>query len=217
MTLTCQHIIDRVRALLRDADPDGDFQHSDETLLDWLSEAYLELVVLKPNAHTVTAVISLQPGTEQRLPDDGIIPIRAMSNMGLDGATRGPLYTMVNPAVLYSGFPNWMQEPPELTVQHVMVKPQSRQFQVYPPQPDPAGHIEIEYTAIPAAPVDINAPLSVADHYAPVLTNYVTYRALSEDSDHVANRKKAVQFYQLFARALGVKMESDDRSRRRTE
>ncbi|WP_067586410.1 DUF6682 family protein [Endozoicomonas ascidiicola] len=215
-TLTCQQIVTNARRLLRDNDPDGDFAHSDEVLLGWLTEGYTDMVILKPSVNTVIETFQLQPGVEQTLPDGGVIPIRGISNMGADGAIRGNVFTLADSKALYRGFPDWMLHTADGSVQHVLPSPTPTSFQVYPPQPDPAHFVALEYSAIPAEPADINALISVDDEYAPALTNYIVHRALSEDSDHPANREKATMFHEKYLQLLGAKAQQEMASSRRT-
>jgi hypothetical protein len=62
MTTTSQSIIDKVRLLL--VDPSG-LRWSDDELRGWLNDAQLQTTVLKPDALSVTAVLTLDTGTLQ--------------------------------------------------------------------------------------------------------------------------------------------------------
>jgi len=205
-TITCAEIETNARALLRDADPDGDFEHSSDELLNWIKEAHSAAVLLKPNVNTVNEAVQLAEGTRQELPAGGVSLVRAINNMGADGSTPGPTITIVSRDTLDNADPNWHFTTPSSTVEHyVFDEDDPTHFDVYPPQPATPNYIRLVFAKNPVLPSSMADPITVDDIYAPVLTDYVCYRALSEDGDNPENRNRAEGFYTKFAEALGVK------------
>ena len=204
--ILCSEIETNARTLLRDIDPDGDYEHSPEAMFAWIKEAHSAAVLLKHEINTVNQAVQLQPGTRQELPAGGILILRVTNNMGADGQTPGTAITIVDRDPLDQSTPGWHFDSPSQTVQHYIFEVHDpTHFDVYPPQPASAGYLRVAYVANPDIPDDVDQPITLDDIYAPVLTDYVVYRALSGDSANSANKQRADEFYTKFAESLGVK------------
>ena len=205
-TVQCAEVISRARTLLRDADPDGDFEHSDNDLLHWVQEGHSFVVILKPNANVVNTSIPLAEGTRQQLPSGAIGLVRIFSNMGSDGNTAGKVITIIDRQTLDDAEPDWHFATPSPTVEHyVFDEEDPTHFDVYPPQPDPAGYVRAAYPTNPQLPAQLTDAITLDDIYAPILTDYVVYRALLADSANEKNKALANDYYTRLTEALGVK------------
>ena len=115
--MTVNDIMDRVSTLYNDAD----FARVTQTMyLKFLDDALMQLVMARPDAHLKTVVVQLDPGTQQRLPEDCISLIDIFRNMGQDGVTQGrPVWQVNRKDMDY--FSNWhatdplAPEPTEIT------------------------------------------------------------------------------------------------------
>ena len=205
-TVTCAEVVSRARTLLRDADPDGDYGHSDDELLGWVQEGHSFIVLLKPNANVVNDSVQLQAGTRQTLPAGAIGLVRILSNMGADGNTPGPVITIIDRDTMDNADPNWHFAAPEANVQHYLFdEDDPTHFDVYPPQPEPAGYVRAAFPTNPELPADLSDTITLDDIYVPVLTDYVAYRALLKDSANPENKTRADGYYIRFTESLGVK------------
>ena len=214
---TCQEVISKARILLRDTDVSF-AQHSDETLLGWLADGQTAVVVYKPSANTRHIDISLVPGADQTLPDDALYIVRPLSNVTVtqstdpepvETRTPGRTITAVDPDTLYRYVPDWPTMDADSTVQHVLLdENEPVQFQVYPPQPDPAGVIKVAAVINPPAPANISENIAFKDEYQTALIEYVCYRALLEDSDNPVNAQKSEMYYSKFMQSLGVQYQA---------
>ena len=198
--MICQEVITNVRRLLRDVDNTLP-QRTDSALLDWLSEGYTALVTLKPSANIEHRELTLVGGIDQMLPGDAVSMIRPLSNVG------GRTITAVDPDSLYAYLPSWPSLPAVQEIEHVLLdEHEPRQFQTYPPaQAD--IKIKAALAIVPPAVTDVNDDFGLRDEYAPAITDYICYRALSEDADNPNNFQRSQGFYATFAQQLGVKVQ----------
>lgn len=206
MATLVSEVIERARVLLRDADPDGDYSHADIELLGWVQEGHSFVVIVKPNANVANRTIQLQPGTRQELPAGAIGLVQVYNNMGADGSTPGNVITIVDRQTLDNTDPGWHGSAPDGAVIHyVYDEDDPTHFDVYPPQPDPAGYVRAAYPTNPTLPAGLGDTITLDDIYAPVLTDYVVFRALSKDGANPTNEAQAQGFYTRLTEALGVK------------
>jgi hypothetical protein len=77
-----------------------------------------------------------------------------------------------------------------------------REFFTYPPRL--GGTLSnVEYSVVPAE-VTLGDDISLPDHYAEALTDYIAYRALSEDTD-LAEPGRAEHFLTQYKIRLGIR------------
>lgn len=209
-TLSAQSLIDRASELLLDDDPDSPALHWPASKhLGWLSYGQLELVNIKPEAGHKRATEQLAAGTRQSLPADAIDLIEAPRNMGGDGLTPGAAITVVSLSYMNQALPDWHTHPASRVVEHLMFDDrEQRVFHVYPPQPAPAGYVELVYSARPAFIALIANPISLDDEYAPALVDYLMYRAHQKTSKR-GELVKSGLYWQAFLTKLGVKEQAE--------
>jgi hypothetical protein len=195
-------------------------------LLLYLNDGMRELAIYKPTAVTETVELPLSEGTLQAIPDAYISLLRVTRNLAtLDGSpqgrTGGKAITPTSRNTLDVVMPSW-QDPNTLpysaTVQHViqdMADPRS--FYVVPGN-DGNGVIEavvsVEPTDIaePANPLDVGsytATVAVPSIFRNALVDYVISRAYQKDSTDPNAAARAQAHYQMFANAIGLKMQTD--------
>lgn len=185
---------------------------TNEELLGWLNEAYQAIVQIKPDASAINKSVDLVAGTRQEIPSDGMRLIDVVRNtatasqkMGIMVTTRRSLDTTRR---------SWHGDTPSIDIEQYMFDDQDpTRFYVYPPAVVGA-EVELIYSSTPS-PHDISQGLDglkdeairLNDSYAPVITDYILYRAYSKDAEHAANLNRAQMHMQAYMGALGQKVE----------
>lgn len=214
-TVKVVEIVGRVEAILQD---EG-VRWTRLELQQWINEAYLSIVALRPDATATAATFTCAAGTRQTLTQF------ATAQKLLD-ITRNVAATSAKKAVratdrknLDDQRPGWHGETPSVDIQFFTYDPrQPREFLVYPPA-TVAAQLEVVYSAYPGAHALSASNLApdsgdatvilLEDIYAPAITDWVLYRAYSKDSEYAANEARAAAAYQAFNAAIGVKTQVD--------
>ncbi|WP_328186903.1 phage adaptor protein [Marinobacter sp. OP 3.4] len=166
-------------------------------LVGHLSGAQRDVVMLKPAAYTMNQAVQLAPGTVQSLPDGGVALVDIGGNMGADGNTPGRSVTQIDRTILESARPDWRASKASTTARHFIYDDRDPQrFEVWPPQPDPAGYVNLVYAATPPALVDENSQISLPDIYVTALYYLVLARAY-EKSTGTQDFNKAQGYRQI--------------------
>lgn len=166
-------------------------------LLEYLSDAQKEAVLLKPTAFTKNEAAKLQPGTVQSLPAGGVALVDIGGNMGADGTTPGRGVTQIDRTVLESVRPDWRAAKASVTAKHYLYDDRDpTRFEIYPPQPDPAGYMQISYGAEPPALSDVDDDLSLSAIYDTALYYLVLARAFTKSSG-TQDFNKAIGFQRI--------------------
>ncbi|AAL49590.1 unknown [Sinorhizobium phage PBC5] len=201
-------------------------------LADWVNEGVKAIVLAKPSASSKSAAIQLVKGTHQTLPGtiDGKATLQLIGiNRNLVSAAepRQGLRAIRTCArdVLDAQEPNWH------TASYVPFRKEVRQviydenlpteFYVYPGN-DGSGFVEAAFSFLPTSvkvangadpekiaswDIDVGLP----EPYSVPLLDYVLYRCHQKD-DTAADLGKATSHYQLFATAVGIKVQSEGTS-----
>lgn len=211
-TITAQSIITRARKLFHD---DTGVRWPDQECLDWLNDGQREIVLLKPNAYSVNAVVQLVPGTKQSIPQTGIQLIdivRNMTGVAPNFTTPGKVVRLVDREVLDSTIPTWHSSPAAADGQvdhYVFDGRDPKTFYVYPQAPATPNAVEMIYSAAPANVATITGTITLDDIYANALLDYIMYRSYSKDAEFAANENRAAGYYQAFLNSLGLKTKSE--------
>lgn len=176
-------------------------RYSNTELLGYLNDGQREIVRLRPAANTVLSSIQLSAGTRQQIPAGGQELIDVIRGMGSDGQTPGRAVRQVDRHTLDAANPLWHQDTASLDIVHFMFDDRDpTHFYVTPPQPNPAGYVEVSYAAIPAD-IALTDSITLADSYSTGLLYYVLARAYAKDSGS-ADFNKASNYQQLFMSLL---------------
>ncbi|MBK5943321.1 MULTISPECIES: DUF6682 family protein [Halorhodospira] len=203
-TVTAKMILDRASSTLND---EAGVRWGSADLLTYVSDAQREIVILKPSANALNDVVALTPGTRQRLPQGGITLIDVVRNMGGDGNTPGRAVRPVRRAILDATRPDWHTEPPSAEVKHfVFDERDPKTFYVTPGQPDPAGHLEIVYSASPAEVESLESPITLDDVFQTPIYYYVMSRAHAKSS--TPRPQLATLYYEQFVTAVTGRIEA---------
>ena len=218
-TIKVIEIISRVESILQDAN----VRWPRVELQKWLNEAYLSIVLLRPDANAKCATFTCAAGTKQSVTaSSGGFP----SALGLLDITRNVLSTsdkkvvrVVARSVLDDQRPSWHTETQTNNIQHYTYDPRNpKEFYVYPPALATA-QLEVIYTDSPGThslsasaldPTGSNTEvIKLDDIYLSPITDWILYRAYSKDSEHGSNEVRATASYQAFANAIGTKTQVD--------
>ncbi|WP_316159652.1 MULTISPECIES: DUF6682 family protein [unclassified Bradyrhizobium] len=215
MTITAKQVMALAGRLLQDEEA---VRWTLPELADWINEAVKAIVLAKPSANSVTAVLSLTAGTYQELPDQYQTLLRIVRNISSEGPPRvgGRVVRVTTRDALDAQAPYWhdpRQTPYKAEVRQFVFDEESpRSFYVYPGN-DGTGKIEaivaelpaqIAATGDPAALASYDQDIGLEDIYLSPVLDFVLFRAMSKDSD-AGNPIGAVAHYQAFASAVGIK------------
>lgn len=223
---TGKEIIERAQRLLVDEE---NVRWTLPEIVDWINEGVLAIVLAAPQANAATRKFSLAEGTMQSIQAaDGFAPLRLLDIVrnvsdASDNARPGRAVTIVSRGQLDAIEPNW-HDP-----RYVRFRKEARhytfdeqnplEFYVYPGN-DGTGVVDALFSFAPekivpnppnADPDKIDSytgNVDVQEPYAVPLVDYVCYRALSKD-DLQGAPGKAMGYYQSFANAVGIKLQSD--------
>lgn len=184
----------------------------------YLNDAIEAVALHKQSAVTATVELALAIGTKQSLTDIDetyVSLVRVIRNVG------GKAITPTSRNTLDMVMPGWQDTnvlPPSDVVEHVvqdMADP--RTFYVVPAN-DGNGAIEAVVSVLPADVEEPASPLDIDSYTAVVgippifknaLVDFVLYRAYSKDSTDPNSAQRAQNHYQMFANAVGIKVQSD--------
>lgn len=204
-------IINNAKLVLQEVTAAGT-RWTNEELIGWLNEGYQAVVQIKPDASSINASLNLETGTRQQIPSDGLRLINVVRNTAPASDKLGILVTTRR--ALDTTRRSWHADDKSVNIEQFVFDEQDpTHFYVYPPA-DSGAEVEIIYSSVPE-PHDITLGLDslkadkikLNDSYAPVLTDYILYRAYSKDAEHAANLNRAQMHMQAYMGALGQKVE----------
>ena len=167
-------------------------------LQNWLNEAYLAVILMRPDANAKTGTFTCTAGSRQQLTAQFASGLKLLDvTRNLASASDKRAVRLVARSVLDDQRPTWHGETGTVNIQHYMYDArQPKEFFVYPPATtDPTGS---------------NATVILLDDiYKSPLTDWVLYRAYSKDAEYGANEQRAVSSYNAFNTALGAKTQVD--------
>jgi hypothetical protein len=186
-------------------------------LFEYIQQALESISVVRPELFTTTRSVRLQPGREQRIPEDfsQLLDVSANTN------EQGQATTPVLPGS-YNLLRNFYQRScadgsGEVTSFSVDAS-SPRTFYVNPPADEyPAQFVQLrgQLKVEPIASVAINLDFpggDIAKYYNAIL-DWVLYRAFMKDTESQSSLARAVQHYKAFYQFLGIK-EKVDRANR---
>ena len=177
--------------------------------LGWLNDGQREIAMIKANAYTKVANVTLVAGTKQTLPADGIEFIEYIRSMGVGGSTPGLSARKVSRRIMDSQTPGWHSATPTVAAQHYIFEPLApKVFYLYPPSTGTAP-AECLYSASPPDVATAATVISLDDVYSNALLDYLLYRAYSKDSESVGNAERAMLSRKAFETSLGMKAAVD--------
>jgi hypothetical protein len=178
-------------------------------LLDWLNAGQQEIVALRHDAGAKIGTAQLAAGVKQTIPNDGIMLLDVLRNMGTNGTTPGAIVRKVPREALDALVPSWTAMTAVSAIKHYTFNVQTpKVWHCYPPS-DGTGYVELLYVAMPLAIAGVNDNITLDDVYANALLDYVLYRAYSKDAETPANAELAVAYRNAFDNGLGLRAGTD--------
>jgi len=215
-TIKVVEIIDRVEAVLQDTG----VRWPRVELQNWLNEAYMNIVLLRPDANAKTGTFTCVAGTRQQLTSGFSTALKLLDiTRNVAATSTKKVVRVVARNVLDDQKPSWHDETPSVNIQHYTYDPKNpKEFYVYPPATT-AAQLEIIYVdspgshALTAAQLDPTSGnttvILLDDIYLSPITDWILYRAYSKDSEYSANEARASASFQAFSAAIGTKTQVD--------
>ena len=205
-TVTAKTIIDKATIQLIDL---ANIRWTRAELLGWLNDGMRQIVLIQPSASSTTAVVKLQAGTRQYIPDDGWLLLAIYRNMGTNGTTPGRAIRIISREILDGFNPNWNTDKATAEVRNYIYTNQDQlAFYVYPPNTG-TQYIEINYSAQPADLTSESQVIPIFDVFQSSLVDYILYRACSKDAEYAPGLALAQQYSAAFVAAIQGKTESE--------
>jgi hypothetical protein len=194
-------------------------------LLGWVNDAQREVVLYKPEACVITAVVPFVAGTTRQQLTGAVRPVgssvtynaarlvEVIRNHGYaTGVTNTPgrSISFVDRAVMDAQNPEWHTDPAGVRgVRHYMHDPRDPMtFFIWPKQTyNP--NLEICFSYLPESVTSANQSLSVSDQFANAVVDYILFRCYSKNAEYAGDANLAIAHYQAFANAMGIKGKVD--------
>lgn len=197
MAITVGQMLTRVRSTL--IDPSADYWEDPE-LITAINGAISALVSAKPDAFSVTSVVTLtQNNTKQTLPDGGFAFLDAIRN-----APNGRAITQVSRNFLDHEDPQWHSTTGTVVKHYTFDIRNPTVFYVYPAPSTNNLQVEILYSATPAKLVNTSDLLPVSQVYEDPVYFFTLAEAYAKNTKR-GDLTKASSYYNLFYSALGEK------------
>jgi hypothetical protein len=189
MTVTVGDIVSGARKILSD---DDEVRWSNSELILWLNDCYSVLPQVKPSECTVGEELTLVEGTKQSIPSDAERLVDITHNTAGDmGAIN-----IISRKELSAVLPGWNAESGTENIErYIFDEMMPKEFFVYPPALDTAT-VYAHVVKIPAShsrilAVSEDLSISVKDSLAPMLIDYILFRAFSKDADNASYANRA--------------------------
>jgi hypothetical protein len=194
-------ILDRAQDILQDTTK---VRWPEAELIRYLNDAQREVVLHKPDASSVTGLVTCAAGTKQAIPNTGLRLLDVIRNMGTTGTAPGNAVTLVGRGVLDAQRRGWHAESPSASIDHYVFDSRDpKTFYVYPPATS-GVRLEVMYSVVPATLTSASSSIGLDATYTNALIDYVLYRAYSKDADFAANLDRSLTHYQAFAQSMGL-------------
>lgn len=169
----------------------------------FMNDAQRQIVLLLPNANSVTTDVMLAKGTQQQIPAGGIRLMRLVRNIRQDGRP-GKAIVPTTRAALDNSLVDWHGEGAnEVELYWYDPETSRKEFWVYP---SPRRQIKVQmiYSKLPT---EIGVPdddIGLDDHYAPAILDWLLYRMFSVDADYGGNGQRAQDHLKSFYQQIGL-------------
>lgn len=181
--------------------------------LDYLNDAQLATVLVRPDANSVTESFKLAAGTRQALPSGGLRVLDMIRNMGSNGSTPGRTIRSIDTDVQDSVSPNWHTSTASVIVREFFYNDKRNPlvFYVNPPVPSsPDVYVELTTSKAPATITDaVNGSIGLADVYSPALSQWMLFKAYALATQASNQFQRAQFYYNSFFNVLGVKLKGE--------
>lgn len=175
-----------------------------EDLYGYLTDAMYQIVLVRPDAHSLVKSLLLQAySTKQALPDGGTQLLGITRNMGSDGQTPGVAITLVERPDLDAANLYWHTETGTTLIDHYAYNEKVPRVFWVSPVPAARVYIEIEYARIPAEITSMDDDLDLNSIWKGPLMNFVKHRCYGVNNSSQADLFKSKEFLSRFYVDLG--------------
>lgn len=199
MTIRAGDVLRRAAFILNDEEF---VRWTKEELFGWLNDTASEVVLRRPAARSLTAVVELQAGTLQALPAGSLLLIDVVRNMKADNAPGRPV-RRIDRQLLDDQMPTWHEMKQSGVIKHFTYDEASpTTFYIYPPA-KAGAKVEIIRSEPPPIVSAEDDQVQLDYAYMSPLVAGLLYRAYAKDSEY-ANAGMSISWFQAFSEALGV-------------
>ena len=172
-------------------------------LLDWLNDAALQIVMLRPDSSVANASVTLIAGTKQSIPEAGLRLLDVIRNV------TGRAVRLVSREILDAQNPDWHTSAGAAVIKHYSVDLRDpKRFYVFPPATASAA-VEVLYSVPPTACADETSTVGISDIYVNQIVDLMMFRAYSKDAEYAGNAAKADACMKRAMDLLGAKTAID--------
>ena len=203
MALTEGDILPWVTTLLFDA---TNVRWPVSELRFWLNDGQFRIAGLKVDSCSAKRVITLVPGVWQTIPSDCWLLLDVISNVPASSNSIGKGVRLCQLETLNAYSPTWPTDPASATVDNYCYderKPSN--FIVYPPvNSTDTVNVAGYFAVYPTATTTGTDTLSIGDYYAPMLIDYILWRAFSKDAGIPNSMARAQMYMQSFNTGMQI-------------
>lgn len=175
-----------------------------DVLLGYLSDAMCAVVLLRPDAYSVTTPVLLAAGsTKQSLPPGGARFLCIVRNMGGDGQTPGLPVTPVSRDDLDAANQGWHDEDFSSIVDHFVYDDTVPTVFYVSPPPAAGVYVDVSYAVIPPQALGMDEDLPLNAIWAEPLREYMMYRAYSCNDASAEDMAKGERHLSRYYLVLG--------------
>jgi hypothetical protein len=205
-TVTAKAILDKATIQLIDL---ANIRWTRAELLAWLNDGMRQTVLIQPSASSTTAVVKLQAGTRQYIPDGGWLLLSIYRNMGTNGTTPGRAIRIISREIIDGFNPDWHTDTAKAEVRNYIYTNQDQlAFYVYPPNTG-TQYVEINYSSQLDDLTSESQVIPIFDIFQSALVDYILYRACTKDAEYAPGLALGQQYSAAFVAAIQGKTESE--------
>jgi hypothetical protein len=181
-------------------------------LLGWVSDAQQQIVLMAPNACSITRVVPLFIGTRQSLPVAGWLLLDVYRNMSGDIESLkapGRAVRIISRDLLDRFNPDWHTDKSvKVVVNYIYDTQDPSTFWVYPPNSG-EGQLQINYSKTPDDLETEEQSVEVQPVYEMAMVDYVLYRACSKDAEYAPGLALAQGYLATFTAGVTGKSSTE--------
>ena len=200
-----QYIVSRARIVLHDPRAK---RWDDTELALWINDGCKYIALVRPDAASVNALVTLAGGSKQSIANLTPPGVRLLDVVRTEA---GRAITLADRNELDTYRPTWHADAAGPTENYVYDNRDPKTYYVWPPA-QAGNKIEVIYSRVPVeiAAADLSSvDLSLGDEYADALLNYVLFRSYAKDAEATHNADLAAMYLQACNASLGVKTSAD--------
>lgn len=179
--------------------------------LDWLNDAQRAVVLVRPDANSLTTNLTLVVGPKQSVPTGYTRIIAVTRNMGADGATSGRAVNLVDGSELSAVNENWYSAAPKSPVRDLIYSDKKDPLTFWVSPPAVAGwKLEATLAKNPTDVADADTgDITLSDNYAAAMQSWMLFKAYSKATQAAGHLQRAQTHFTSFFNLLGVKLRGD--------